>query len=98
MRSLQSLLKILAAASARVDEPPAHELLHSFAIYIQAFALPHLSIPLDSHPPEILSHRLGEIRARAMRVEIFITEPQQPSRGACTLGRDPERPCMSKME
>src|ERR1700761_8910228 len=98
MRRLYGLLKILPAAPARIDKISAHELLHSLAIRRQTLALAHLSVPIDSQPAQVLSHSLCEVGARALRVEILIPKPQQSSCSARPLGRNPERPCMSKVE
>jgi hypothetical protein len=98
VRRLDGLLQILPAASARVDKPASHELLHGSAICRQTFALTHLSVPFDVEPAEILAHGLREIRSRALRVEILIPKPQHSSCSASTLSRDPECPRMSEVQ
>jgi hypothetical protein len=98
MRSLHGLLYIPAATSARVDKSFANEMPHRFTISSYAFALTHLSVPIDSQPTEILSHCLCEIRPRALRIEILITKPQQSSGSTGTLSCDPKRPRVSKMQ
>jgi hypothetical protein len=98
MGRLDRLLKISPAASAGVDKPFAHELLHSFAICNQTFALAHLRIPCNTQPAQVLSHSLCEVGARTLRIEVLITKPQDSSRSARSLSGDPERPRMSKVQ
>jgi hypothetical protein len=72
--------------------------MHSFAVRSQPLALAHLGVPGNPQPAEILSHSLGEVGARTLRVEIFIPQPQRSSSRARALSRNPERPGMSKVQ
>src|ERR1700745_27981 len=98
MRSPDSLLQIPAAALACISEPSMNEPLHSSAICSQPLALPHLILPRNSKPAEILAHRPCKIGARTLWVEVLIAKPQRPFRGARALSRDPERPRMSEVK
>src|SRR5579875_1099748 len=98
MRRLESLLKVLAAAAARVHKTCLDQLLHRFSIRAEPLALPHLVLPVDAEPAQVLAHCLCEIGPRSLRIKVLIAKPQDAVRRACSLHCNPERSRMTQVQ
>src|SRR6185437_5671302 len=111
VRSGRSVFEVLAGAGAWVDEAAVAQPAPCFQIKARALILRVRAvsadrlageigtfIPVESQPAEVIEHCLLELRARAMRVQVFIAEHEFPGRGARPLVGHPEGARVSQVQ
>ncbi len=101
------LSDILPRTRARINHPAVAQLPPRLQIVLSPLALrigTHRPAairsfgPRDSQPAQILDHGLHELRAAALRIQIFIAKDQLPTMLRRTARRGPERARMAQVQ
>ena len=111
VRSGSSVFQVLAGAGAWVDEAAIAQPAPCFKIKTAALTLRiravsshrwagkiRTFIPVESQPAEVIEHCLHELRARAMRIQVFIAEHEFPGARARPHVSHPEGARVAKVQ
>ena len=107
MRCLRCQRKVLAGAGAGINASALYQRAPCFEVERTPLALfvrdegttnVRTFLPVDAEPMEVFQHSLSELGARALRVEVFVSEDEYAASIASTFEGDPERPSVTEVK
>ena len=90
--------EIAAGAGAGVGEAGGEELLERGEVERKAVGLAEFGVPGEAEPAEVFAHGGGELRTRALGVEVFVAEVEGAVGGTGALVGDDEGACVAEVK